>query len=450
MLDNNERMNPMFCLIIVIVTILLIFITLYLCNKKDIIPEERETFSSTSPSSEEDSTKMIEYLLSIMEDPESYKSQHKYIEPIADIPFNKNLLLYGTTFSDKTHYDKDVDVYMPSMSRWNNFIKDGQHFTIINSGTTVPAKIKYPDGVQLYNTHLSGINADKLNEDGFDISQFTVTMILKVHNDFDFTIGEIELFSIALESPNYIKLTLENDVNDDNNVLLYSQVGDDNSENSKSGISIVKQLFINEISISMAYSKTGIHSKRYLFINGENQHTSEPYELINDLKLGNTNISINKHKNLNATLNMFMYHSIALIDDEKNTEIYNYYKSQQTMVPNITSFINTVTKEQLESIKTVINDTTLTQTKMKEELDKCITKSENIPPPKEEDFKYKVSGIGNVKISNEDIGSCPLLNIDKRITSLPRPSPSQPQPPSVPTNVPVSSHIFPFNIKLPF
>lgn len=440
MLDNNERMNTVFYLILVITVLL--FITLYICTKKD-IPKEKETFTTTQETPVNNET-TIDNILSIIADPATQISQYKYIEKLSDIPFYESLLLYGTTFSDKTHYDKDTDIYIPSASRWNNFIKDDEHFTIINSVTNVPSTIKSPTGLQLKNTCLNGISSVKLNETGFDISQFTVTMTIKVHASFPQEV--IELFSIALETPNYIKLTLENDDDNIDNILLYSHVGDDDDEcKCKSGISIPKKYFLNELTITMAYSKTEDgNSTRYLFINGIEEHKSEPYKLVTDLKLGHTNIIINKYKNLDASLNMFMYHSIALNCERENLKIYDYYQSQKTTIPMRTSFTENVTKEQVQTIRTILNDNTMTQAKIKEELDKCIA---NKPPPPKEDFKYKVSSIGNVKISDEDIGSCPILNIDTRLTSL---DPPQPSEPVVEQSKKITDSVFPFNISLPF
>lgn len=441
MLDNNERMNTIICLIIVI--IFLIFITLYLFTKKD-IPKEKETFTTAPPA--QDSTPstptaptMLENILKLLQgNPSLWTKDYMYIEPLNDIPYYKNLVLYGTIFSDKTHYDKEVDVYIPTMSRWNNFIKDGQHFFM--NATSLPPKIKSPEGLLLKDRSLSIHNDDNVFGKNFEITQFTVTMVLKF-NTIDFgTSTEIELLSIALETPNVIRLTLEPDPDNDENVFLYSHIGD-NETGSKSGISIVKTTFDDEITLSFVYLKDSAgNCRRYLFKNGTtNMHTSESYVLNYPLKLGITGAIINKGKNLDATLNMFMYHDMAFTDVTNHTKIHDYYTTQKSGLATITSFINNVTKEQLLSIKSIIDDSTITQAKMKEELDKCMANK----TPQKEEFKYKISSIGNVQLSDEDIGSCPLLNIDKRISSSPSSSPLEKAKKTQDSK-------FPYYIKLPF
>lgn len=422
---------------VVIVVIVIVLITIFRPKaSKEHFAEETTTSSPTVVDE-------LNNLLNTISNSSETEGTYDYIEDITKIPFNKQLLLYASIFSSKTNYDKALNVYVPQMSRWNNFVKPNQEF-ILNTTNVLPSTIKHPHGLPLKNLQLVGINADTINSIDYKVSSFTVFMVLKIE-DFNFDIGEIELFSISLETPNRIRLTIEKDPNDENSLFFYSHVGHfDATAPQRIGFTITKTELTNQdgVAISMVYSKIGSKSIHSIYINNNLGKESEEYEIANDLVLGNSQISINKHRNLDGNLLSFMYYTQALSLNE-HVQVYDYYKNQASSVPSIITFVQNVTTEKISAIKSLIEDATTTEANIQEKLNKCLAESASRPPAPPPKFKYNIS-TGSVRISDADIASCPILKVNRATKSSPEPTPT-------PTSAPApTTSTFPFNINIPY
>ena len=348
-----------------------------------------------------------------------------YIEPLSEIPENKNLVLYASTFSDKTNYNTTADVYVPAANKWNNFINDQQAF-FISTSKPIPSTIKSPEGLPMKDVRLNGVQSDEINKIDYSLGSFTVTMFVRFTN-LTFDNGVIELFNASLESPNYVRLTLEQNPTNALECFLYSQVGD-SSVACKSGCTIPIATLTSSsapTAISMVYTKVSATSGvRQIYINNLESHTTTEYTFANPLVLGNSQIIINKNANLDGTLFSFMFYGTNL-SLSQHTDIISYFERQKSALPNIISQVKNMTAEKLAALTKLLADQSSTQDSIQTKLDKCIAQIAQSAPITPAEFKYKISTVGNLPVGGVD-----SFNIGNRPAPAPSPSPATATVPS--------------------
>jgi hypothetical protein len=391
-------------------------------------------------------------------------SDFKYIEDITKIPNNSELLLYSTSFSEKTNYNKQIDTYIPSSQRWNNFIHDEQSFFILTN-KPLQHSIKPPAGLPLKDTKLEGIRSDEINKSDYLLKSFTAVFFLNFNDiTFEESSDVIEILSISLEAPNYVRLTLEKNISNPSDVYIYTHVGENNTTN-KSGISVPKSTLISNtgVIISFVYQETSTSASvlRKLYINkltGDTpSHVSNSYTVNTPLVLGNTRMVINKYTTLNANIFAFMYYSKALTVAEHNI-IVDYLNNQKSGIDSVAATIQALSQIRINEISQLIESQTNATTSVREELNRCIAEKNAIAPAPMiiPEFRYKVAMNGSIPVTPEEIRNWRFLNIEERLTTeTPTPtSTSSPSPSPASSIIQSASSTaqssFPFNIKIPF
>lgn len=392
-----------------------------------------------------------------------------YTEEFDNIPNKSNLRIYLTTFSDKAKFNETVDIYNPMAQKWNNYMTEDQGFFIVST-QVLPATIKVPNGLALKDKTLNGMRSDEINKADYLLKSFTSTFFLRI-NSITFTKPEdvIEIFNIFVESPNYVRFTLEpitvNNVISTTNVRVNLQVG--GYENKYSFVIPIDTLKSNgnSVVISMVYDGTGTADAKLKLYIGDTEY-EKVYTPIPTLQLGNSRIRINGYSNFDATLFSFMYFA-APLSLEQHKDIITYLNKQQSGVSHIISEVARMTEKQLETLRTFVSDQTLTVDDLRDKLSKCTAESAARGPAPEEEFKYNISMLGRSSISTKDLESCSILKIkdrlEKEMVSAPAPASSSgeiaapgtspsPSTISAPSAAPSSSQSpsWPFSINVPF
>ena len=353
---------------------------------------------------------------------------HPYVETLANIPSSSNLKLYLTSFSERTNYDNGVKTYIPESSRWSNFIKSNQSFFVKGSQDNITAVIR-PGGMLLNKVTLEGMRSDELNtvDTDYTLKSFSATFFIKFtppQTGSNYVIPDnCELFTISLETPNYMRLMLI-EGSDDLKCKLELQIGESSSKLTTAEIDKSALMSVNPTSITITcnISSDNIKTIPTIYIGNSDGTTYSPIISGTDtpptfthdkLILGNSRISINtKNTELDARLLAFMFFSSVLTETEHKL-LTSYLVSQNSLTPSILSTLNTSATAQLENIRQLIANNTATQGTLQEQLNKC---KASIPPVVKA-FGHAIKMDGVSSVSTEDLRSCSVLEIKNRLTA---------------------------------
>lgn len=386
-----------------------------------------------------------------------------YIEDITKVVNHNDLLLYYTSFSEKTNYNKEVDTYMPLIQKWNNFIKDNQPLNII-TGTSVvlPSTLKLSantSGLSLTNTRLEGLRPDEINTE-YTLKPFSISFYLKITSrTLDF-VNEghpdtLDLFSISLEHPNTVKLNFEKDANDADKVNISFQVGTDDI--NKRSLSFPKNAITNSTCcITATYSVNNtvgvsINNKHLLNIY-VNQIAEEAHigmaAPTDPLVVGNSRISINKNVRITyANIIAFIYYKKPLTYTE-HSALYDYLTTQNTEIVSVYSTIQTVATNQINTLQQLVTQQVASSQSIKSQLDQCLSTQAEVETAQNENrFNITMDGIANV--STENLQQCSVLKINNP-SETDTPVVTAPPTPATPATPATSTSSFPFNIVIPF
>jgi len=371
-------------------------------------------------------------------------SQTPYIEKLIDnIPAYDKLKIYLSSFSEKTHYDNQINVYDTNAQKWNNFIKAGKAFTIITqNASSIPNRLK-PNGMSLDSISLHGISSDDLailNTQN-RLPSFSATFFInfKKPNTEPFTLPSngFELFRIYLEAPNYVRLTLKD--SNPTNCKLTLEIGDGDGNTLDTGDILKSELmsgdsvvaititcginndkvtptiYIGKSSTSSIYVPIGLGSVQDTArVSG--RYTMPEYSTTSPLILGNSQMTINKNKDpLSASLLAFMYYSNISITFENHKTLTEYLTKQNTAMPVIADVL-TSASDKLQQIKNYITANTSAQLGLQEQLDKCKASIAETPAAVTA-FNHLIKMDGVLDVSTEDLRSCSVLQVRNRLTN---------------------------------
>jgi len=269
-----------------------------------------------------------------------------YIEDKTKIPNYENLIIYLSTYSNFTSYDKGQANYIPAANKLFNHISNTDAFMIVTSGSgsgTLPTSIAPPNGLPLLNKQITGVPSSKLNPGSLELEAFTVSFFVKI-SDFDFSVAgtQIDIFKIFFESPNSIRVYVTQNTQDNTKVNIVTIFG--NNDNTYT-IAIAKDALKasgNPILMSFTYNKReSATPKLYIYL-GETSF-SAPITAIPSFVLGNSPIKINDGGKWDANLHGFMYfkNSISLETHKKIIEYFNLQTSGvATIIEQLNNFLN--------------------------------------------------------------------------------------------------------------
>jgi len=409
---------------------LLLFVVLFWVMQKQQKEEFSNAGTTTSSTSSSATSNPSSTLLSSLEDilkametataPENFK----YIEDKSAIPSHDTLMIYLSSFSDKTHYDKEQDTYVPQTQRWNNYIKDKESFFLLTTNA-LPVSIKPPHGLAIKNLTLNGIRSDEINPTSFELGSFTMSFYAKINT---LEKGKtITLADIFLETPNHVSIELETL---DTTVKFILQVG---NTSTRCQVEISKQALEGKtVLITVAYDdKTVVKTLDATTTPPTTVNTSKVHLFIDELEpnhceiepkptllLGNSNIKINNGGLFDANLYAFFFYKSALTH-ESHKSLKAYLEKQVTGINNILNALTNMTKDQLATIRSYLDDQTITLEDLKKKLAECQAKTQTLES--EKPFQYQVKMDGESDVTKEDMEQCSILAIKPRLPKVTSP-----------------------------
>lgn len=406
-------------------------------NKTTVEPFVDPTSTPTTTTTEPVSSSTITDILAKLN---ANPADFKYIEPREDIPLQDKLLLYLTSFSDKTLYD--IDTYIPSNQRWNNHLKDNQSSFLLTTNV-LPATIKPPHGLSLKGLTIKGIKSDDISPDDYKLGSFTATFYCRFNTITFEGENHIEVFSIYVETPHYVSLHLRphkkaDNTIDDTQVDILLQLG--NSTNTYIVTKPKEALLAsgNYVLLTFVYDETEItvdnttSSKVLLYIgNNEQDNYSALVTPKPNLVLGNSQIRINGTANVDASLQAFAFYKSAMTF-ETHKQLLSYFQEQQSGVKSLLDALKEMTQTQLSSIQKYLEEQTTTAEDLRKELEKCTSSMVTIE--KEKPFKYNINLTDDMQpVSKADLESCSILSVKKRGSTEPAPPPTAASATTTPT-----------------
>jgi hypothetical protein len=357
-----------------------------------------------------------------------------YVETLSDVP--STLDFYLTSFSQRTKYDNSVKVYLPEMQRWYNFIKANQSFFVRPLSTSDLTASIYRTttgtggGMRLKNVALEGLRSDELaieTSTDYSLKSFSATFFMTFATGFTIPSSGCELFTISLESPNFVKLTMIDDDSTSGNCKFELQVGETAAHKITTGTVLKTSLVSGSpVAITIVCEITD-NVKMNIYVGNYNSTNTPPYYQIvtspttvtytptSPLILGNSRMSINKYqKDLDANLLAFMFFSQPLTSTVHET-ITAYLATQNLPSTGLLSTLNNSATTQLQNIRELIKTNTATQGTLQAQLNAC--KATIAVTPVVKAFGHKITMDGVSSVSTEDLRACSLLEVKNRLTN---------------------------------
>jgi hypothetical protein len=342
----------------------------------------------------------------------------RYSEDVNRIPNKENLVYYLSSFSDFTSYSSSQPNYVMDTQKWHNHIKNITPFTIVSSSGSLPSSIKPPIGLQIKQITLQGPSADSLDNTDYELSSFTFSFYTNILS-LTLTPDEfIELLNVSMEAPNYLKVSVIQDPTISLNVQMVIILGTDSNRYI---ISIPKSTLISNgsnVLISISYNKTETPvPKIYIYI-GTVAPFSASVSSPPTLKLGNTDIIINRYRTWDAKLFAFMYFKNAITTTIQNN-LVEYFSRQIAGLDVIVQSINSLAANQIQQINNILSGQSTSIQNITAELEQCriIEKQYRDKEEKKEAEKWLIKMDGYTAVSNDDIQKCLILRIPNPYTT---------------------------------
>jgi hypothetical protein len=305
-------------------------------------------------------------------------SKFEYIEKLESIPGYKDLLIYLSTFSDKTYYDHTTPNYVAQSQRFNNFLDENQSFFLLTNNA-LPNSVRPPNGLPLKGTRINGIRSDLINQNDYLLGSFSVSFYLKVNNIVFPNGNDIEILDIFVESPYFVRISFSPGETADNvNIAL----------NIGSSLFVIPmpistlQSGANRILFTMTYDDSQVERE-------DEEGATQPIGVVSfyigdekyankivpkpEIILGNSPIRINKSGNMDATFHAFMFFKSA-ITFETHKALRFYFDEQFTGINNVIRMVNAMQKEQEKVIKSYVTEQTNLVARLKKQLETCNAK----------------------------------------------------------------------------
>jgi len=362
----------------------------------------------------EDAQKIVDSLKGLLNglvSTDSTTNTFTYIEDKTKIPNYENLIIYISSYSDFTSYNKDQANYLPAANKLYNHIANTDPFTIITSDT-LPISIRPPNGLPLKNKQIVGPRSDQLNISDFSLNAFTVSFFVK-NEDFVFVENNpIELFRIFVESPNYIRVLVEPHATDATKVNMVTIFG---LETDRYAIPIAKLALKaagNPILMSISYNKSELPSPKLYIYLGETQFTSALITTPPVFVLGNSKIAINNAGKWDAGLLGFLYFK-NFINLETHIKIIEYFTRQSSGVATIIDQLKQLSEDQVAKLNDMLVNQSITINTIRADLEKCKIVQDKAAEDaaKKEEEKWMVKKDGFITVSSDDLKKCTLLNV---------------------------------------
>jgi hypothetical protein len=340
-------------------------------------------------------------------------------EIILDLPRKSKLALYLTAFSEPATFQCDTNY-------WCDAVDPTRKFFLL-SDTTLPSTLTPASGLPLTGVMLRGPSAYTLSPTAPHIlGSFTLVFYAKINSlsVLDGPDGKIVLWDLPAESPHRIQLFIRPTYNTDGTV-----------DNTKAGVSCTfgsecelttttnvwefdRNTLIGSVNtptlFALVFDKENNKMQFYAGINTtpENPKQTDFIGGAPEIKLGISEMTINRPKNWDANLVAMAFYNMALpIEDLRTMDKYfmQHSTGYSTMVR---------AKETLESeIQTLMSRLNTGEDTIRQLLDKLNAANQSCSNTAASSdmasklLRWQISMQGNADISNDDLGKCSILGV---------------------------------------
>ena len=334
------------------------------------------------------------------------------------IPNIKNLLLYFNSFNVNPPSPiivQNNNTYQCKTNYWcdaNN--SEIQYFL---NGANVPSQIDN-DGLSVRNIMIQGPQSSSLvnPSNNYMLGSFTVIFYLNFSTITFDTNSNIILYEMFAQTPNIIRIYIEQIQNDSQNIELNVLVGESNIIYSWN-IPITTMLSNgNNTLYSLVYDADQLLLTFYIGT-GKNIYTSQ---ITNqpDIILGLQQLEINSNRNLDAKILAFCYYNYALARNDI-INVNNYFEQETSsifLLQNGLANLQQSLSSQNTALVNQLNQTTTIVSGLESQINNMSCPSAPVivpppaPPPK---LPWQISMDGASSISDKDLQQCSPLTLQE-------------------------------------
>jgi hypothetical protein len=349
---------------------------------------------------------------------------------------DNNIYTYLTPYTSNITRDGTKQlVYNQQANKWLSLIGNNDFNISPGAGFTVPTTLNLTDdkkGLVMNGIELTGPTSLSLAiPNGNVLPSFSVSMYAQFNN-LDFT-SDVDIFYAYAQGPdaNQIKWSIK--PNTATSIINEVTIGE-TSINTLTW-SVPKATFMTNgqnALYTLTYDKT---NDKVGFSIGQNDLGIKTLSNISDVILGPSTISINRTKNMNATLRGFVVFQNIVLSSSEITKLDTYFNNLHSGVTQIRAAANNVNNEsqtlqtQLNSSRELIQSlSNQLLTSSRQQSGTCSSLS-NLTSPSQ--WQINMEDINNVTINPSDYQSCSFLNINNFGENAAESSPVQSQIDSV-------------------
>jgi len=342
-----------------------------------------------------------------------------YIESISRLPKAAAVKFYLTSFSDLPNYEGARSVYSGAETKWNNFIRDATHFTLI--GTGIPSSIRQmAEGESSYSSVGLPLKTIKLIGPSSTLAcgvsetaaattllnSFSVMFYGRFNSiEFSDTSKSIVLFQMFAENPNHIKWSITQ--KDATNCYIELVLG---NVNTTYRWLVPKSTLLsngNPTLYSLVYSVADVKRTFTIYI-GTNKYTASSTDMT-PIRLGYTPMEINSTTNMDMILQSFVYMNNVLADAD--IPVWSeYFVNESGGLARTLKFLKDTYATEITTLNTQLANQTNSVDDLQKALEECKAKMPDVLlEDKKEKWKIKLDGKAT-DVSTEEAKKCSILS----------------------------------------
>ena len=343
------------------------------------------------------------------------------------IPNIKNLLLYFNSFNVNPPSPIIVqknNTYQCQTNYWCDTNNSAIQYFL--NGANVPSQIDN-DGLSIKNIMIQGPQSSSLvnASNGYMIGSFSVIFYLNFSTITFDTNSNIMLYEMYAQTPNVIRIYIEQIPNDTQNIELNVQVGPSTVIYSWT-IPITTMLSNgNNTLYSLVYDADQLLLTFYIGT-GKNIYTSQMNNHP-DIILGLQQLEINSNRNLDAKILAFCYYNYALARNDI-INLNNYFEQETSsifLLQNGLANLQASLSSQNTALVNQLNQTTNIVNGLESQINNMSCPSAPVPPPvPPPKIPWQISMDGASSVGDKDLQQCSPLTLQE--FDIPMPTVSMP------------------------
>ncbi len=338
---------------------------------------------------------------------------------------NNKVFAYLSAYTNKiTRNNNQVDVYNSASSTWRDIV-NGHDFSLrtLDNTTNIPTSLTDSStnwkGLSLRGIGLIGPRSETMGSDYannvFEVPSFSVACYMKWNSLNTPNDGDIVLFEMFAENPNYISWTISK--SDSQNVIMKVVLGDANTVHKWT---IPKSTLMSNgqpTLYTLTYDKA---NKLITIYVGLSSTFKKTLSSVVPILLANTPIRVNSNKNMDAVLSAFVMYKDLVLGGADIQKLNSYFMDKaggaDVVLAQAQSQINEATTQN-QLLQSRLSDTEHTIADLQTRLQTC---QASVPTEsaagynkvnKYEKWSIKVDGADTDDLPTSDMAKCSALKI---------------------------------------